>query len=228
MNKLALLATAASLATLALASTASAASFTGWYGGVEAGANWVPNQNGVDDTIDPTFTGGYTNKTEFDTGWAIMGSAGYSFGPWRTELELGYRSNDISKYVVPNASSTTQFSDGGDVHQFTVMANALYDINVTPDYQLSLGGGVGADFVGYKNPNFHTDPIKDSDTVFAWQLMAGVSRFMPYLNADVVLNYRYLQTDSVSFTEVDHFGDLHNDNYSNLDNHAVTLGLRWH
>ena len=108
------------------------------------------------------------------------------------------------------------------------MANALYDINVTPDYTLSLGGGVGADFVNYKNPNFHSVTIKDSDTVFAWQLMAGVSRFMPAINADVVLNYRYLQTDSVSFTEVDNTGDLHNDNYSNLDNHAVTLGLRWH
>jgi hypothetical protein len=226
MNKLALLATAASLATLALASSASAAGFTGWYGGVEAGANWVADENGVNDTIDPTWTGGWVNSSEFDTGWALTGTAGYAFGPWRAEMELGYRKNDMSKYV----TTASTYPDAGELSQLTLMANALYDVNITPDYQLSVGGGVGVDHLSYENTaSYHDVPIKDSDNVFAWQLMAGVSRFMPSLNADVVLNYRYLQADSVSFQEVDSgTGFLHNDDYDNISNHAVTLGLRWH
>lgn len=220
MNKLALLATAASLATLALASSASAASFTGWYGGVEAGANWMPDQNVPNDVLDPHWGGGYSNTAEFDTGWVVTGTAGYSFGPWRTELELGYRANDLNKF----GSAT----DGGSLDQFTVMANALYDFNITPGYQLSLGGGLGVDFVDYHNSSgWHSGPIKDSDSAFAWQLLAGVSRFMPSLNADVVLNYRYLQTDSLTFTEQVGLY-LHDDNYDQIENHSVTLGLRWH
>lgn len=215
-----LVATAASLATLALASTANATSFTGWYGGIEAGANWVPDKTVPNDTIDPNWSGGFVDKAQFDTGWAVMGSAGYAFGAVRTELELGYRANDLNQF----GAST----DGGSVDQFTVMANALYDYNITPDYQLSVGGGLGWDLVNYDNSSgFHSVPIKDTDSAFAWQLMAGVSRFMPSINADVVLNYRYLQTDALTFTESDGTF-MHDDNYNHLDNHTVTLGLRWH
>lgn len=213
MNRLVLLATAASFATFALASAASAASFTGWYGGVEAGANWVPDQDAIADTSSPA-------TAQFDTGWAIIGNAGYSFGPWRTELELGYRSNDLDAF--------STYTDGGSVDQFTVMANALYDFNVAQNYQVSVGGGVGADFVNYDNSSgWHSVNIKDSDSAFAWQLMAGVSRFVPSINADVVLNYRYLQTSDLTFAEYDG-SSWHYDDYDNIDNHAVTLGLRWH
>ncbi|MEQ1755792.1 MAG: outer membrane beta-barrel protein [Micropepsaceae bacterium] len=221
MDKHFLLATVASIASFALVLPASAASFTGWYGGVEAGGNWVSDADGVNDTID---FGGYTNTSEFDGGWAILGNVGYSFGAYRTELELGYRTNDLDKFVVTG----DPYSDGGDISQFTVMANALYDFKVAEHYDLTLGAGIGIDSVDYDNSaGWHTVDIKDSDTVFAWQLIAGVSRYVPEWGADVVLNYRYLQTDSVEFRESDG-ADLHNDKYDNLDNHTVSLGLRWH
>lgn len=221
MDKHILLATVAAITSLTMAIPAGAASFNGWYGGVEAGATWISDADGVNDTID---FGGYTNTAEFDGGWAILGNVGYSFGAYRTELELGYRSNDLDNFSVTGGSHI----GGGDVGQFTVMANALYDFKVAEAYELSLGAGLGLSTIDYDNSSgWHSVDIKDSDTVFAWQLIAGVSRYVPEWGADVVLTYRYLNLESPEFEEFDG-SDTHNDVYDNLNNHTVSVGLRWH
>lgn len=224
MNKHFLLATVATFASLSLIGTASASSYQGWYGSAEAGLNIASDEDGVNDTIDTTWAG-WTHTAEWDTGWAILGSVGYSSGNIRTELELGYRANDLDQFGSPGNT----VSEGGDITHFTVMANALYDHKITDDYEISVGGGIGFDNINYDNTSgWHTSPtLKDSDTFFAWQLIAGVSRPMPSWGTDVFMNYRYTQTEDLSFREIDGSGNLHNDDYDNLSNHTITVGVRF-
>ena len=225
MHKHILLATVATFASLSFAGAAAASSYKGWYGSAELGLNIASDEDGVNDTLDTTFAG-YTNTTEWDPGWAVLGAVGYSFGNIRTELELGYRANDLDKFVVSGSAN----DEGGDITHFTVMANALYDYKVTEDYEVSVGGGIGFDNINYDNTaGFHSSPtLKDSDTFFAWQLMAGVSRPMPSWGTEVFLNYRYTQTEDPSFREIEvSDGDLHNDDYSNLSNHLISVGVRF-
>ena len=226
MHKHILLATVATFASLSLAGTASASSYQGWYGSAELGLNIASDEDGVNDTLDTTFPG-WTHTAEWDAGWAVLGAVGYSFGNIRTELELGYRANDMDKFVVHGSGT---YSEGGDITHFTVMANALYDYKVTEDYEVSVGGGIGFDNINYDNTaGWHSDPtLKDSDTFFAWQLMAGVSRPMPSWGTEVFLNYRYTQTEDLSFREIEvDDGDLHNDDYNNLSNHTISVGVRF-
>lgn len=226
MNKHILLATVATFASLTLATAATASTYTGWYGSAELGLNIASDEDGVNDTIDTTFAG-YTNTAEWDAGWAILGAVGYSFGNIRTELELGYRANDMDNFFVVGSGANTE---GGDISHFTVMANALYDHKITDDYEVSVGAGLGFDNINYDNTaGFHSSPtLKDSDTFFAWQLILGVSRPMPSWGGEVFLNYRYTQTEDVSFREIEvSDGDLHNDDYDNLSNHLISVGLRF-
>jgi hypothetical protein len=221
MHKHILLATVATFASLGLVGTASASSYKGWYGSAELGLNIASDEDGINDNVSGT---GTAHTAEWDAGWAIFGAVGYSFGNIRTEVELGYRANDLDKFV-----TTTDYSEGGDITHFTVMANALYDYKVTEDYEVSVGGGIGFDNINYDNTSGkHTSPtIKDSDTFFAWQLMAGVSRPMPSWGTDVFMNYRYTQTENLSFRELDGGGYTHNDDYDNLSNHTISVGVRF-
>jgi hypothetical protein len=56
MHKHILLATVATFASLGLAGTASASSYQGWYGSAELGLNIASDEDGVNDTIDTTFS----------------------------------------------------------------------------------------------------------------------------------------------------------------------------
>ena len=97
---------------------------------------------------------------------------------------------------------------------------------------LQLGLGIGGDSINYKNDSgWHTVAIHDSDYVFAWQLIAGLSWHMgtcgPW-QCDLALNYRYFRAESPEFTEIDGSGDLHNDTYDRFDKHTVTIGFVFH
>jgi len=222
MHKHLLLATVATFASLGLVGTASASSYKGWYGSAELGLNIASDEDGINDNVSSS---GSTHTAEWDAGWAVIGAIGHSFGNFRAEVELGYRANDLDKFV----ATGNAFDDGGDITHFTVMANALYDHKVTEDYEVSVGGGIGFDNINYDNTaGKHTSPtLKDSDTFFAWQLMAGVSRPMPSWGTDVFLNYRYTQTEDLSFRELDGSGTTHNDDYSNLSNPLISVGVRF-
>ena len=122
-------------AALALCGTAQAGHHNGWYIGIEGGANWIDDTDAVvtADPAGPTLPTIATATFEADTGWAVLGTVGYAFANnWRLEAELGYRDNETSA----GTDSDSEWS---------LMVNALYDINLTPKLDLSLGAGVGYD-----------------------------------------------------------------------------------
>ena len=123
----ALLASAVLLVATTLTAKAEDSS-NGWYVGGSLGVNWLQ------DTNPRTFFSDNLN-TGFDSGWAVTAAAGYRcLGGFRTELELGYRSNDVNSiYEAPNGGVPRHHTHGGgDVTEFSVLANVAYDWHVAP------------------------------------------------------------------------------------------------
>ncbi|WP_368735110.1 outer membrane protein, partial [Raoultella ornithinolytica] len=65
-----------------------------------------------------------------------------------------------------------------------------------------VGGGVGVARVKNKvGLNTYQDTIDDSDTVFAWQAIAGIRA--PLTDSiDISLKYRFFNADNVKITDV--------------------------
>jgi len=164
---------AAGLSTAALAD--------GWYAGAETGLNLAPAEKYKADDANIG-----TVKTTKDAGFGILANGGYAFGPARVEGEFGWRYNGVNK---------VGGNDGkGSVQAYDLMVNGLYDIRTGTAWTPYLGVGIGAaDVVNDKIRNSSNSLTKDSDIVFAYQGIAGVSYA---LNEHLALNadYRYFRT----------------------------------
>jgi opacity protein-like surface antigen len=131
---------------IALASNASAGELRGTYAAIEGGAGWVASERFLQATaVTSVITTSALYDVDFDTGWAIFGTLGYAFtNNLRAELEVGYRHNEIEtlRQLLPAPGA---LSPDGDLGEFTVMANLLYDIPLGERLTLSIGAGVGGD-----------------------------------------------------------------------------------
>jgi outer membrane protein OmpA-like peptidoglycan-associated protein len=193
----------------------------GWYIGLEGGANWVDDNDGllgINSSV-PFFS----EITEFDTGWSVLATVGYAFdNNWRIELEGGYRQNDIDLVSLGIFPGTTT---GGDLNEITIMANVLYDVPLTDRLDLTFGLGAGVDRAEFQPPAFWGG--EDDDWNFAYQGIAGLSYAITN-RLDLTLTYRYLHVDEPEFSvpggpnpTPEHW------NFDDLEKHTVTIGLRY-
>lgn len=187
----------------------SAQQTNGWYLGGGLGANWLRD-------ADVGGNGVGTAKTEFDTGWAGVGAFGYGLGNGiRLEAELGYRKNDVDKVAGANG--------GGDVSQWSLMGNALYDFNTGTAFTPYVGVGLGGVRVNVNDGRTFTGgrTIDDSDTVLAYQGIAGIAySIAPQWKLD--LGYRYFASADPEFKTNDNI-KVDGENR----NHTVLLSLRY-
>jgi outer membrane protein OmpA-like peptidoglycan-associated protein len=198
------------VASMALGTSASAAN-PGWYLSLEGGANWI-------DDWSPVVGKGQVADVQFDTGWAVIGSVGYAFTQnWRTEVEFGYRKNDISTVV---ADLTWE---NGDMWEASVMANVLYDIHVASKLGVSLGVGAGADYANFTDSRSAIE-YSDEDWNFAYQGLVGLNYALGSRTTAFV-NYRYFRVTSPSFDMVSQGGYLFEGD--DIVKHTVTAGLRY-
>jgi outer membrane protein OmpA-like peptidoglycan-associated protein len=186
----------AGAAAIALTGAASANTPTGFYLDFSAGGNWVSEM----DTA-PLF--------DFDTGYALAGSAGYKFDSnIRVEFEAGWRSNDYT-YIRGIQGSTTALS---------AMVNVLYDFDLGEGYALSLGAGAGGARIGLEDTTF----FDGRDYVFAYQ---GIAEFEALVSDDVgvFVGYNYLVADGfeIPVTTTTNFKEEY-------AAHTAYVGVRFH
>jgi len=213
----------AGAALLAIPAHADASQLRGTYVSVEAGASWI-RDNRFFQEFDSTGSSSSYSYTEFlstfETGWAVFGSVGYAFDNGiRTELELGYRHNK----AMQDGTSSSIHSEG-ELREFTIMANALYDVGLTDNLSLSLGAGIGVDRARFTAQCLCVD--EDAWTM-AYQGIAGLNYALGS-QTQFFINYRYLHVDAPDYRWFD--SDAGSNNrvafLSDLNKHAVTLGLR--
>ncbi len=201
------LAVTLALATTAL-STPALARDDAWYVGVEGGAMLV------EDIKFDVGTAKEAATVHHKAGWDADAVVGYDFGPFRAEAEVGYRQasvNELTSTVTQpyrsaaggafNAPAGNYSYAGGRSSALSFMINGLLDFGEDTGVQGFVGGGVGVARVKNKvSLNTFADTLDDSDTVFAWQAIAGIRAPLSD-SIDVSLKYRFFNADNVKLTD---------------------------
>lgn len=206
MRKLAI---AVALASTALATPALARD-KAWYVGVEGGAMIVEDIHfDIGATPDAM-------KIDHNYGYDVDGQVGYDFGMFRVEAEVGYKSANVdairSSLRIPayNAAGALVQANagnydyaGGKTTALSFMLNGMLDFGDDDGLQGFVGGGVGVARVKADKYALNTygSFLDDSDTVFAWQAIAGI-RAPLTKNIDASLKYRFFNADNVKLVDV--------------------------
>jgi outer membrane protein OmpA-like peptidoglycan-associated protein len=211
-----------SAALLVLAGPASAARLTSWYGAVEGGANWVQDFE-MEQYVTP---GGVTSTGTLseDMGWAAFATLGYSYtNRWRFEFEGGVRRNQL--HELTPTGGVAALADG-NLDEYTLMANGIYDIALGSGMQLSIGGGVGADYARLSSPAL-TPAFRGDDVGLAFQAFAGLS--VPVASwLDMTMNYRFLYVPSLNLEDPDVVApSVAHADLKDVKKHTLTLGFRF-
>ena len=203
---------------LALGSTALAgpalAKDNSFYVGLEGGGIIAQAQDfNLKDTAGTTYSAPL--KTHYKVGYDVDGILGYDFGMFRTEFEVGYKNNNVDYFQVNGATPPLLIAGGaigvpatgnyshpqGNQSILSFMANGLVDFGgkgrAIGGY---LGGGVGVARVKEETFGLVQQPqsfVDDSDTHFAWQLLAGVYKPVSE-HVDISLKYRFFNVDRVN------------------------------
>ena len=205
MRKLAI---AVALASTALA-TPALAKDKAWYVGVEGGGMIIEN---IKYDIGAAQNAG---RLHHNYGYDVDGVVGYDFGGFRVETEVGYRSAAVTDWR--NTVTTPVFAAngalqsapagyypgaGGRSSALSFMLNGLLDFGEDTGLQGFVGGGVGVARVkSHASLTTYGDFLNDSDTVFAWQALAGV-RAPVSKNVDFSLKYRFFNAEDVKLVDV--------------------------
>jgi len=180
---------AAAIATPALARDGSP------YVGIEGGAMIVEDLDFDVDSRGTDFDSGLS--LDFDYGLDVDAIAGYDFGAFRLEGEIGYKRLNIDEARASSAFAANRGVQSGDFGGFdrgsvlSLMANALLDFGGDDGWSGFIGGGIGRARVRLAG---------DRDSAFAWQGIAGVRRAISD-NIDVGLKYRYFRTSNLDFDD---------------------------
>ena len=203
----------AAVAAAAIASPA-VAQDAGPYVGIEGGLLF-PNDTDVDIDFDDgtgTFVR-YNNAfgIDYKRGYDIDAIAGFDLGMFRIEGEIGYKRAKMNELELSSALETEieaelgrpltdeELDLDGRTSVRSFMANALVDFDAG-----GIGAYVGAG-AGRANVKFRGGGINDSDSAWAYQLIAGV-RAPVATGIDAGLKYRYFRTSRLNFNDDFEFG----------------------
>ncbi len=146
---------------------------------------------------DHTDDDGNTIELDDDLGGSI--GVGYNFVPLRVEGELVYRTSDVRRYDDDLTGST---SATGSIDNFGLMVNAFYDFHTAQLARPYIGGGFGASRISADGVRWDGETrLNDTDTVFAYQVMAGVE-YEISRNASVRAGYRFFGTRNPTWDDV--------------------------
>lgn len=147
-----------------------------WYVGANAGLNFLQDSDAQ--------KSGTNFDTEYDLGPVALGKAGYSFGAFSVEGELGFRNNGVD--------SLGNKSADGDASAYSLMTNVVYDFNPSGSFHPFVGAGIGAAYLD-ADAKTATSKYDGNEWAFAYQGFAGASYDLNS-NWSVSGQYRYFAT----------------------------------
>ena len=159
------------LAGLLFVASAASVFAAGPYVGVAGGVSLIHDSD-VSSTGEPTF------EVTYDTGYGINASVGYNFDGARLELEYGYKEADMDTVAGYSVS-------GWDATFMSYMVNGYFDIKTQAAVTPYIGAGIGL-----INGEMNDNGYKSDDTVFGYQLMAGLGIALDR-NVTIDLSYRF-------------------------------------
>ena len=203
------LAVAMALASTALVATPALARDNSWYVGVEGGGMIVED---IKFDIGTVKNGGLL---EHHYGYDVGGTIGYDLGTFRLEAEVAYKSATVSSYssslntpILQQQLRPSQVAPGrydfaaGRTTALSFMVNGLVDFGDDDGLQGFVGGGVGVARVKERAQiNSLQNFLDDSDTVFAYQGLAGV-RAPITRHIDATLKYRFFTAQNLHLVDV--------------------------
>ena len=164
---------------------------------------------------------------DFKTGYDIDLIAGYDFGMFKIEGELAHKRASVNDFEIDDTdlaalnAALNRPSAAPDPGAPGLPALTANDVDL--DGRVSVLSGMinglidfGADdgFGGYVGAGFGRARVKlfgESDSAWAWQLIAGVKTAISP-NIDIGLKYRYFRTGKLDFSEDDAFALAGNPN----------------
>ena len=194
------LAVAMALASTAIVATPALARDKSWYVGVEGGAMIVEDVKFDINSIKGAST------ADHRYGYDVDGVIGYDLGMFRIETEVGYKSADVNGYrstvTTPGGFPAGSYGGArGRSSALSFMVNGLLDFGDSDEVQGFVGGGVGVARVKEGVSLGASRFLNDSDTVFAYQGIAGI-RAPISKNVDVSLKYRFFTADNVKLVDI--------------------------
>jgi opacity protein-like surface antigen len=191
MRKILLAAVAvAALATPALARDGSP------YVGVEGGLLLVEDLDLDASSASPLVRANNGYTVDFKQGVDLDALAGYDFGMFRVEGELGYKRLRTDRLRFDDGLARDLSLPGSfDLHDrgsvLSLMANGLVDFGNDDGLSAYVGAGIGRARVRL---------LDDSDSTLAWQAIAGVRQAVSP-NIDVGLKYRYFRSGRIELDD---------------------------
>lgn len=191
---------------LALLGPAEALAQAGWYSSLSGGAAFLSDADLEE--------AGITGEATFDTGFGIVGALGRSWpglalGTLRTELEVGYRLNDVDEI---SAMGVTVSAGDADVSALSGMANVAFDLATGTGIRPYVLAGVGVAHLSLDSDDLGID---ESDTVLAYQAGVGVG-FDITTSSTLFGGYRFFGTADPEFDGTE----------AEYNSHNVEAGIR--
>jgi len=140
-----------------------------------------------------------SNEDGFNVGFALGQIQGKNL---RSELEVTYRSNDLTGMTLNDLAGASQSFEGdGNIESISGMLNVIWDFTDLPTQRIKpyLGGGIGGVSA---DADFQIDGMRTlgdgNDTSLAYQWIAGIN-FQTRRFSDIFVEYRYFAADSLHF-----------------------------
>jgi opacity protein-like surface antigen len=164
------------------------------------------------------FANGYSLAADVDSGAQGAVAWGSSFGAWRGEVALGYRSQKVdSQLTIPRVAT---FAVGGDkVTTFSVDLNGYYDFPVAGPVRPYLGAGIGVAQV-----KIDDGVLDDKGDALTLQGIAGAS-FAVSPRVSLFAEGRYQYTGSIKIKTTSPSGEV--DSKLNMTSPGVLVGARF-
>lgn len=157
-----------------------------------AAAPYVSGSFGLVSASDSTLSGesGTAGDLSMDSGFGFLAAVGNNFDGLRGEAEIAYRINDLNK--------TSSGPATGEITSLSVLGNLLVDFAISENVRPFLGAGMGLAQIDSGSADLN----KANDTVFAYQLIAGIGFPLTHITT-IDLQYRYFATANPDFDGIE-------------------------